>query len=101
MKFRMKFKYFSGFSKDRSRYDPDLPIVPGCFKPDVRRKLNDLKGKISKEALNVKARELLKGCPFNAPVMITMQLRHGDFISMHGSLMQQYYEVGDLHMHTC
>jgi len=92
MNVRMKFKYYSGFSKDRKKYRTDLPILPGCFKPEVRRELNLMRG-LTEKALTKKAKELLKGVPSSPPAILKMKLRHGDFMSMHGADMQLYYEV--------
>lgn len=89
---RMKYKYYSGFTTKGS-YDPSLPVVPGCFAPEKRHELNGLKDKMSSEALTAKAKKLLKGCQRQPPDIIKMKLRHGDFVSMHGSPMQLYYEV--------
>lgn len=93
MKFRMKWKYYSGFNKERKTYHPDFPVLPGCFKPEERLKLNSIAKTISREEVSIRAREMLKGCPSKAPVFLEMKLRHGDFMSMHGAQMQVYYEV--------
>ena len=95
MNIRMKAKFYSGFKKDRT-YDPNLPIIPGCFKADMRQKLNDKKDSMDNKKLTTLAKTLLKGCPTNPPVILKMKLRHGDFMSMHGASMQKYYEVSVL-----
>ena len=96
MNIRMKSKFYSGFKKDRT-YDPSLPIIPGCFKADVRQKLNDKKDTMDSKKLTSLAKTLLKGCPTKPPIILRMRLRHGDFMSMHGASMQKYYEVSVLY----
>ena len=98
---RMKFIYYTGFrrfrkdknGKEGKRYDPKLPIVPGCYAPEKRQELNRLANTLTSEELNAKAKVLLKGHKSSPPVIIKMMLRHGDLMSMHGALMQLYYEV--------
>ena len=93
MHFRMKIKYFSGFTSERKHYHPEFPILPGCFKPEVRQHLNSLATTMTEEELTARARKDLSGCPIKAPDFLVMKLRHGDFMSMHGAPMQMYYEV--------
>lgn len=90
----MKSKYFSGFvNKTRNRYDPTIPILPGCFKPEKREELNAMASTMTPDELTRKAKELLKGCPLSPPVVLKMKLRHGDIMGMHGVDLQKYYEV--------
>ncbi len=94
MSWRMKSKYFSGFvNKTRNRYDPTIPILPGCFKPEKREELNAMASTMTPDELTRKAKELLKGCPLSPPVVLKMKLRHGDIMGMHGVDLQKYYEV--------
>ena len=94
MHFRMKEKYFTGFTGDkRQNYHPEFPLLPGCGMLKERQELNDLAGTITPEDLSARAREKLKKCPRHARDFLVMKLRHGDFISMHGAPMQLYYEV--------
>ena len=91
MKFRLKHKYYSGFDK-KLNYHSEWPVLPTCYKPEERRKLNEMAHTMTLQELNAKAKTLLRGCPKNPPVIMEMKLRHGDFISMHGAKMQLYYE---------
>ena len=90
----MKPKYFSGFvNRNRDRYDPTIPILPGCFKAEKRGELNAMASTMTPTELTKKAKELLKGCPLSPPVVLKMKLRHGDIMGMHGVDLQKYYEV--------
>ena len=94
MSWRMKLKYFSGFvNRNRDRYDPTIPILPGCFKSAKRGELNAMASTMDPTELTKKAKELLKGCPLSPPVVLKMKLRHGDIMGMHGVDLQKYYEV--------
>ena len=92
MRFRLKAKYYTGFSKNKS-YHAEYPVLPTCYKPEVREELNKMAKRMSSEELTIKAKVLLKGHPTNCPVLLDLKLRHGDFMSMHGYQMQKYYEV--------
>jgi len=96
MRFRMKLRYFSGFSdKQRTRYDPKTPIIDGCWKPEERRRLNELaRTGISSQALNDEAKRVLKckGTPALAPALLELRLKHGDLLVMNGADLQKYYE---------
>ena len=97
MKWRLKSKYWCGFKdKARKHYDPDQPILRGCRKPEERRKLNELAKTVSTEQLNAAAQETLafvKNESKTPPVVLELDLRHGDYMVMHGASMQVYYEV--------
>jgi len=94
MRFRLKAKYYSGFTdKARTRYDPNMPIVQGCWKAGQRRKLNRSASTISTEALNAEAQIALKGAKSSAPVCLQMKLRHGDIMVMNGVDLQKFFEV--------
>lgn len=94
----MKKKYFSGFAgKDYKKYDPTLPILTGCYKPDERRRLNDLAASMSRNELSTLAYDrLVKGAKAlrsSAPVILDLTVKHGDIIVMHGDRVQKYFEV--------
>ena len=97
MKWRMKIRYWCGFKdKNCKHYDPDQPILPGCRKPEERRKLNELAKTASTAELDAAAQVALafkKGESKTPPVVLEMDLRHGDYMVMHGAFMQLYYEV--------
>ncbi|KAL6718824.1 hypothetical protein ACLMJK_003058 [Lecanora helva] len=93
MKIRMKYKYYSGFGKNK-QYHPEFPVLPGCWMPEERHKLNNLAKLLSPEKLSEQARKVLNfmKIPRNCPSLLDLKLRHGDFMSMHGAMMQKYYE---------
>ncbi len=97
MKWRMKMRFWCGFKdKKCEHYDPDQPILPGCRKPEERRKLNELAKTASSAELDAAAQVALafkKGESKTPPVVLEMDLRHGDYMVMHGASMQLYYEV--------
>lgn len=97
MTWRLKSKYWCGFrDKDRNHYDPKMPILPGCRKPEVRRELNELAKTVTTAELDAAAKIALAFAPREsktAPVVLEMDLRHGDYMVMHGASMQTYYEV--------
>ena len=97
MKWRLKSKYWCGFrDKNRQHYDPKQPILPGCRKPEERRKLNELAKTATTAELDAAAQVTLAFEPRESrtpPVIIDMELRHGDYMVMHGASMQIYYEV--------
>ena len=96
MKWRMKWKYYTGFMDNTcNKYDPSIPVLPGCNDPTERLRLKQLASTMSPEDLNKEARRILRGKKRNgahSPVVLTMLLCHGDMIIMHGSDMQKYYE---------
>ena len=96
MKWRMKWKYYSGFTDHAcTKYDPSLPVLPGCNDRTERIRLNQLAPRMGAEELNHEARRVLRGKKKNkahSPVMLIMLLRHGDMMVMHGSDMQKYFE---------
>lgn len=98
MKWRLKTKYWCGFKdKARKHYDPDQPVLDGCRKPEERHKLNELAKIASTEELDEAAQAALsftKGETRTPPVVLELDLRHGDYMVMHGASMQVYYEVG-------
>ena len=97
MRWRLKMKFWCGFKdKAHKHYDPEQPILPGCRKPEVRRKLNKLAKTMSSAELDAAAQVALafqKGEAKTPPVVLELDLRHGDYMVMHGASMQTYYEV--------
>ena len=97
MEWRLKAKYWNGLpDKERKNYDPKQPILPGCRKPEERRRLNELAKTVSTEELNAAAQVALafaKGESRTPPTVLELDLRHGDYMVMHGAPMQIYYEV--------
>ncbi len=100
MSWRLKMRYWCGFKdKSRKHYDPDQPILPGCRKPEERRRLNELAKTVTSAELDAAAQlalEFQKGEPRTPPDVLKMDLRHGDYMVMHGASMQIFYEVNTL-----
>lgn len=96
MKWRLKMRYWCGFKdKGRKHYDPDQPVLPGCRKPEERHKLNELAKTASTAELDAAAQKALafaKGESKMPPAVLELDLRHGDYMVMHGASMQVYYE---------
>lgn len=94
MMIRMKAAYYSGKTK-AGKYDPLAPVLPGCKGYEERLQLNALYGKVAREEFEAaKARMYEKiGRIGNPPILLTMQLNHGDMVVMHGEAMQKYYEA--------
>lgn len=97
MRWRLKAKYWCGFrDKAHKHYDPNQPVLPGCRKPEERHKLNELARTASTEELDKAAQVALafeKNESKTPPVILELDLRHGDYMVMHGASMQVYYEV--------
>lgn len=94
MMIRMKAKYYFGIKKS-GVYNHLAPVLPGCKMYEERLELSSLYGKISNEAFEEAKETLCKklrlvGSP---PPLLTMYIKHGDMIVMHGAEMQKYYEV--------
>ena len=96
--FRLKNKYFNGFSKDKKHYDPSLPVLPGCNDLKERQELNKLAETKTADELNKLAQKKLlhggKGNRASPPVILDLTLKHGDIVVMHGADIQKYFEVG-------
>lgn len=93
---RMKYKYYFGLSSGNGVPTPHDPVLPGCRKEDERQSLKEQfeAGQITKEEYKDQRKTLLsrekKGDP---PKLLTLELKHGDLIVMHGAELQKYYEV--------
>lgn len=100
MRWRLKAKYWCGFKdKLRKHYDPNQPVLLGCRKPEERHKLNELAKTVSTEELNKAAQVALAFANNESktpPMVLELDLRHGDYMVMHGASMQVYYEVSIL-----
>jgi hypothetical protein len=90
----MKPRYHYGISKDKVIVDDD-PVLPGCFKYEERLQLKNERPYLSPEEFEARRKEIFDDVEFQAssPDMITMYLKHGDMMVMHGEEMQKYYEV--------
>ncbi|TQB70752.1 hypothetical protein MPDQ_008099 [Monascus purpureus] len=94
MKFRMKAKYYHGYTKSKNNLLADDPVLPNCHNEEHRRSLKaDFEaGKIDQEKYNEERRKLPISKSREASAMIKLELNHGDIVVMHGENLQKYYE---------
>jgi hypothetical protein len=95
MYIRMKAKYYFGVSNSNVPIADD-PVLSRCIKEQQRRPLKEDfdAGKISKEIYNKKRKALLsRQNNRQPPKLLTLELKHGDLVVMHGAELQKYYEV--------
>lgn len=100
MKWRLKKKYYLPKHMQMSKidtYDPKKPVRRGSKFYVERKKLNAKYGKISATEFGEEKFKLFeaynKSRSRNCPPLITIVLKHGDFMVMNGDVMQKYYEV--------
>lgn len=102
MNFRIKARYYLANKSLNTpeTYNPELPVIPGSQAWKQRIKANDYykagRGKEYEAAkkelftfLNKDSEKRKK----NAPVCLSLELRHGDMVVMHGAKIQEIYEV--------
>ncbi|KAL8871310.1 MAG: hypothetical protein Q9174_002827 [Haloplaca sp. 1 TL-2023] len=93
MQIRMQKKFYVGSTGNNSNiYNPKQRIVEGCYNPDLRREMNANWSSWTQARKDEKFKELKQGAGTHAPVCLNTKLRHGDYIVMHGSALQKYYE---------
>lgn len=98
MMLRMKRKYFNGMV-DKSKILLDEPVLPGAQDTHgIRSLLLDWAHKdpsrLGKQSRAIMGGQLAaKFKPKNSPDCITMELKHGDIVIMHGAAVQKYFEV--------
>ena len=96
MNLRMKAKYYCARRVDFSKKQR-LVVLEGCQLYEERLKLNRLleQGTDSEyvEAMKVFKKHANQEKRKQAPVCLSMRLKHGDMVVMHGSETQLYYEV--------
>lgn len=95
MHIRMKNKYYFGIS-NAGVPTPDDPVLPGCSKEKERRSLKKKfdKHQITKDDYAAQRVAMLpKPGSRHAPRLLSLELKHGDLIVMHGAALQKYYEV--------
>lgn len=99
MSFRVKEKHYTGFSKT-GIFDDTTPL-PGTNQYEARKAACEalktetfMKPGEKQARLKEIPKELgLSGNPKAGPVLIKMNLAHGDIVIMHGQQIQEYIEV--------
>ncbi|EED12933.1 hypothetical protein TSTA_054450 [Talaromyces stipitatus ATCC 10500] len=94
MKFRLKDQYFRGSSRSHVLVADDA-VLPGCENYEERKELKAQRnaGELTKDEYSKHRMRLAKAVTKNeGSSLITLDLRHGDMVVMHGSLLQKYYE---------
>lgn len=94
----MKAPQYFGSLKDKV-YDRSKIMLPGCLNYRERRGLTQPHGAEEEREWLALATETAdrKGRKRTSPVLLTMQLNHGDMVVMHGADIQRHYEVGRTH----
>lgn len=102
MYLRMKAKYYNGVSRT-GKYVDRRPI-PGCLRYEERREAHEAlqaieDGEAYKERVKALPKELGldKKTTGNAKDVMSLHLGHGDIVIMHGTGIQEYYEVSLVH----
>lgn len=94
MTIRMKKRYWKPVY--RGQFDPRKEvIIPGCAQYEQRRQLRQKydAGKMSLAQYEKQRQRIFSGIRGNeCPVIVRMELNHGDMVVMHGSDLQMYYE---------
>ena len=97
MKVRLKKRYYQlpkGLSL--ATYDPNAQVFPGSRLYQARHDINKLYHAGDLRGYETAKAELFKNMKkgtVHAPAVLTMKLRMGDMVVMHGGEMQQYFEV--------
>lgn len=97
MDFRIKAKHWTVKGLTAQNYDPDLWVLPGSQAWKLRAAANDLykAGRMDEyEAAKAEVfSSLKKDKRKNGATVLTLELRHGDMVVMHGEQIQKVYEV--------
>jgi hypothetical protein len=92
----MKEKYYFGVSPKNVPTAED-PVLFGCAKEEERRSLKNKfdAGQITAKDYAAQRKALLRKVRLNgkSPKLLTLELKHGDLIVMHGAHLQTYHEV--------
>ncbi|KAJ5381780.1 uncharacterized protein N7496_004208 [Penicillium cataractarum] len=94
MHIRMKDKYYFGISKSHVATSDD-PVLPGCINEKERRSLKKSfdKGQITAEDFAAQRVAMLRRPGSrHSPKLLSLELKHGDLVVMHGAALQKYYE---------
>lgn len=99
MSIRLKKKYLSIKKINWSKYDPKKPVIAGSRFAEERLRLNKMYNErvfnrkdLERLKTEVQAKVCADKTNFASPCL-TMKLKHGDMVVMHGSAIQKYYEV--------
>ena len=95
MKIRLKDQYFRGRSKSNKLVTED-PILVSCDKYEQRKALKGEldNGSITAEEYDRCRTEICRTITRReASPIINMEIQHGDFVIMHGTDLQRYFEV--------
>lgn len=96
MSFRMKERYFKGFTKS-DKYNSKEPVLDGAALVEERRALNELHNELSSAEFEAKRKQMYKAnaraVARKAQSILDLELAHGDIVVMHGFEMQKYFEV--------
>lgn len=100
MNFKIKSKYWIAKGLTAATYDPELWVVPGSHGWKLRIAANELYKAGQMKEYNAAKAELFKFLSKdsekrrkNGPIVLTLELRHGDMVVMHGEQIQEIYEV--------
>ena len=103
MSFRIKAKHWLAKGLTAANYNPELPVIRGSQGWKQRIKANDFykAGRMTEyEAAKKELFKLLddknEKRKKHAPVVLFLELRHGDMVVMHGDQIQKIYEVSVL-----
>jgi len=98
MDFRVKARHFFAHSKGLTsdKYDPSVAVSQGEHEWMQRTAVNQLwaNGETEKfEEAKAKLLRDLKKRKLTAPTILSIKLKHGDIVTMHGNELQRIYEV--------
>ena len=97
MNFRIKEKHWQASGLTCQNYDPEQEVLPGSQAWKMRVAVNDLYKAGETERYERAKEELVeflnKQKKKNGPVVLSLELRHGDMVVMHGEEIQRIYEV--------
>ena len=95
MRIRMKASSWNGLVRKKT-YKGRVPVAPGCKNEAALHALNAQFDQASAAEWAKLVEEFFckqKEIKVNAPVVLEMQLNHGDMVVMNGADIQKYYEV--------
>ncbi len=92
MTFRMKKVHYTGCNRG-GLYRESVRPVPGCRLYKQRLEYYEAGDSMTSKQRAAQNRKFEKEKNQNAPAAITLTLKHGDILIMHGAPIQTYYEV--------